>query len=288
MWLSFAIVSGLVFGIRRIYDKKLTGQYGNYSLSFVQQVFSLVPTLILFLFFPIPRDIVHLSWQFWWPLLVIWFGLYPIQNYYLFKAIREGDLSHVTPVLALVPVFNAATSFFIIGEHVSILGLSGIFAIVFATFLLLIDTHKDSDSRYNKPVFFMLISCICMAIGSTMDKIAIEASTPVFYSFVNLLGASIIFFVLAYLYGQAGELRQIKQPKMFGLLVFLGILQALAFVSGMAAFAYGPTSYSLAIRSGSYIVVALWGLFLLNERLSNKKISALVLFLGGTIALAMS
>ncbi|MBI5470264.1 hypothetical protein HY968_03000 [Candidatus Kaiserbacteria bacterium] len=75
---------------------------------------------------------------------------------------------------------------------------------------------------------------------------------------------------------------------MFGLLVFLGVLQALAFVAGMAAFAYGPTSYSLAIRSGSYIVVALWGLFLLNERLSSKKIFALILFLGGTVALAVS
>ncbi|MBI5470083.1 DMT family transporter [Candidatus Kaiserbacteria bacterium] len=210
MWLPFALLSGLVFGIRRIYDKKLTGQYDNFSLSFVQQAFSLAPTLLLFLFFPIPSNFLALSWQFWWPLLVIWFILYPVQQYYLFRAIREGDLSHVTPVLALVPVFNAATSFFIIGEHVSILGLSGIFAIVFATFLLLIDTHEDSDSKYNKPVLFMLISCICMAIGSTMDKIAIGASTPVFYSFVNLLGASIIFLVLAYAYGQTGELRQVK------------------------------------------------------------------------------
>ena len=288
MWLPFALLSGLVFGIRRIYDKKLTGQYGNFSLSFVQQVFSLLPIPVLFLFFPIPGNLLALPWQFWWPLLVIWFIIYPVQQYYLFRAIREGDLSHVTPVLALVPVFNAATSYLLIHEEVSIVGLTGIFAIVLATFLLLIDTHRDSNSKYNKPVLFMLLACICMAIGSTMDKIAIEASTPVFYSFVNLFGASVLFLALSFFFGQAHELKQVREWKMFRLLFFLGVLNALAFVAGMAAFAYGPTSYSLAIRSGSYIVVALWGLFLLKERLSNKKISALILFAVGTIALAVN
>ncbi len=288
MWLPFALLSGLAFGIRRVYDKKLSSTYGNFSLSFAQQAFTLLPILSLFLFFPLPGDIGALPWEFWWPLLVIWFVLYPIQQYFLFRAIREGDLSHVTPVLALVPVFNAATSFFIIGESVSALGLSGILAIVVATFLLLVDTHEDSDSKYNKPVLFMLISCVCMAIGSTMDKISIGVSTPVFYSFVNLAGASILFFVLSYVSGQVGELRQIAKPRMFWLLVFLGVLQAIGFVAGMAAFAYGPTSYSLAIRSGSYIVVALWGLFLLGERMSQKKMIAIGLFVIGSIALAAS
>ena len=288
MWLPFAIFSGLMFGVRRIYDKELTRIFGNFSLGFVQQVFALVPVLILFLFFPIPHDILSLPWRFWWPLLIIWLLLYPFQMYFLFRAIREGELSHVTPVLSFLPVCNTITSFLLIGEMVSLSGFLGIASIVVATYLCLVDTREDSSSRYNKPVLFVLLTTISMALGGTLDKISISVSTPVFYSFVNLCGAAIVLLVLSYAYGQQKDFQHLKNPKMFSLLSFLGVLQALAFASGMSALSLAPTSYTLAVRSGSYILVAFWGIAQLKESLSNTKVIALVLFALGTIALAVA
>src|SRR3989344_4203933 len=160
MWLSLALLSSLLLAIRRIYEKDLSAKFGNFSLGFAMQFFGVFPMLILFFFLPLPSDLWHLSWNFWWPLLVIWIILYPLQTYFLYRSLREGELSEVTPVSALLPVFNIATSFFLIGELPTPYGFAGIVLTVFATYLLLADTGS-ARVAYNKPVLFMIISIAC-------------------------------------------------------------------------------------------------------------------------------
>lgn len=284
MWLSFALASSLLLAVRRVYEKKLAADFGNFSLSFVSLVFSLPFVLVLFLFFPIPSTIFALSWHFWWPLLFIWVVLYPIQNYLLYRSLREGELSHVTPVGALLPVFNIATSYALIGEIPTMVGLLGIVLTVIATYLLLVDTR--GAHVFNKPVLFMIGTTVCTAIGSTLDKIAIEASTPVYYTFVNLLGASVLFLGLTYFYGEAGDLKKIgKHAPTF---TILGVVFALAFASFASAFLLGPTSYTLAIRSAGFMLAAIWGILALRESVSSKKIAAIALFTLGTVMLAFA
>ena len=74
---------------------------------------------------------------------------------------------------------------------------------------------------------------------------------------------------------------------MFWTLFFLGIALALAFVAFTSAFTLGPTSYTLAIRSGGFLIAVLWGVLFLRESLSYKKMLALALFIVGTFALAL-
>src|SRR3989338_1436006 len=286
MWLSFALASAVLLAVRRIYEKELTARFSNFSLSFLLMTFSVPAALVLFLFFPIPDDIFQLPWRFWWPLIFIWIVLYPVQNYLLYRSLREGELSQVTPVSALLPVFNIIPSFFLLQELPSVLGAAGIVATVVATYLLLTDVRQGERQKYNLPVLFMIGSVVCTAIGSTLDKVAIEASTPVFYTFVNMLGASVIFLVLTFAYRQHHQLARARE--VIGTLLILGVVMALAFVAFATAFALGPTSYTLAIRSGGLLIAALWGLVLLKESLSAQKILALVLFVAGTFALAVS
>jgi len=285
MWLLLSFLSALIFGVRRIYEKQLTPVFGNFSLGFVMQGFGLPAILFLFLFLPLPRDLLHLPWDFWWPLLVIWFLLYPLQTYFLYRSLREGELSHVTPVSALLPVFNVVSSFLIIGELPSALGFMGIAATVLGVYLVLTDVGGDTMARYNKPVLFMVASVACTAIGSTLDKVAVAVSTPVFYAFVNNLGASVLLFALALFYREPDIYKNIV--KHVWALTGMGILFAIAFIAFVTAFALGPTSYVLAIRSGGFILAALWGVFILRERMSAKKLAAIPLFLFGVALLAL-
>ena len=286
MWLSFAFASAVLLAVRRIYEKELTATFGNFSLSFLLMVFSLPAVLILFFFFPIPPDISALPWDFWWPLIIIWVILYPLQNYLLYRSLREGELSQVTPVSALLPVFNIVPSFFLLRELPSLWGAIGIVTTVLATYLLLTDVRAGEKQKFNLPVLLMVGTVVCTAIGSTLDKIAVEASTPVFYTFVNMLGASVVFLILTYAYHQQHEFARVKD--FFRTFALLGVVMALAFVAFTTAFTLGPTSYTLAIRSGGLIIAALWGLILLKESLSSRKMWALALFVAGTVALAIS
>ncbi|OGG67191.1 hypothetical protein A3C21_01000 [Candidatus Kaiserbacteria bacterium RIFCSPHIGHO2_02_FULL_59_21] len=284
MWLELSLVSAVLLGVRRIYEKQLTATFGNFSLSFLTLVFALPPALALLLFFPIPEDIAHLPWRFWWPLLVIWLVLYPIQNYFLFRSLREGELSAVLPISALLPVFNLATSYAILGEGPSALGIAGIASIAGGTYLLLFGGRVGAFTL-NRPVLFMLISIACTALGSTLDKVSVGVSTPVFYGFVNMLGASAVFLVLAAASGQAGELRRVGEA--FWTLVALGVILALAVAAFMAAFQEGPTSYVLALRSGGFFLPVVWGFIVLKESVTPRKALALALFSAGVALLAL-
>ena len=286
MWIAFALASALLLAVRRIYEKDLTSRFGNFSLSFLLMVFSIPAVLALFFFFPIPQNVFALPWDFWWPLIVIWVILYPLQNYLLYRSLREGELSQVTPVSALLPVFNIVPSFFLLQELPNVFGAAGIITTVVATYLLLTDVRVGEKQKYNLPVLFMVGTVLCTAIGSTLDKVAIEVSTPVFYVCVNMIGASLVFLALTYLYRQQHELARVKES--FWTFTLLGVVMALAFVAFATAFTLGPTSYTLAIRSGGFIIAALWGVFLLKESFSSRKMAALVLFVLGTIALAVS
>lgn len=285
MWLTFAFASAALLAMRRIYEKELTGYFGNFSISFVTLAFSLPFTLALFLFLPIPDSFASLPWRFWWPLIVIWIVLYPIQNYFLYRSLREAEISEVTPVGSLLPVFNVVSSFLIIRELPTLVGAAGILVTVVATYLLLTDVAGFEKQRYNRPVLFMIFSVLITAIGSTLDKVAVEVSTPVFYSFVNIFGASIVFLILTFATGQHRELKQVR--RFLPMLSMLGVVLTLGFTAAMFAFSYGPTSYVLALRSGGFLLAALWGVMFLRESLSQKKIAALALFTLGTFFLAI-
>jgi len=286
MWLSFALLSSLISGGRRVYDKYLTNTFENFAMGFIVQAFSLLPSVILIFILPHGTEVGMLPWRFWWPLLIIWFILYPVQTYLMYRAVREADISTVTPVMCLLPVFNVGTSFLLLGEVPSIFGFLGIFLIVFGTYFAL--SQKKGNNSFSAPVLFMVLAMFCIAIGSSLDKVAIQVSNPVFYGFMNTLGASVVFFVLIYLYKEKHSLKQMRSTKWLLPFILLGVLQAISFTSSMYAFKYGPVSYVLSIRAGSYILAGLYGIIVLKETFSTRKAIALLFFLTGVIALAFA
>ena len=193
-------------------------------------------------------------------------------------------MSVVTPVMALLPVFNVGTSFLLLGEVPSVFGWLGILLIVFGTYLML--WKKSKTKNIAIPVLLMIGAMFCIAIGSTLDKVSIQVSNPVFYGFMNTLGASVVFLILMYFYKEKNSFTEMKSR--FWVLTFLGIIQAVSFVSYMYAFKYGQTSYVLAIRAGAYVLAGLYGIFFLKEVVTRRKIIAIICFLIGVLALAFA
>src|SRR3989344_8294931 len=171
MWIPFALLSALIWSGTRIYEKRLTGTFGNFTLGFAIKVFAILPILAFVFLLPGSREIASLPWDFWLPLLIIWFILYPIQTYLLFRAIREGEISTVTPVMALLPVFNVVTSFFLLGEIPSMIGFLGIVLIVWGTYFMLKNKSEPGvKNNFSLPVLLMLGCVFSMAAGSSLDK----------------------------------------------------------------------------------------------------------------------
>ncbi len=267
---------------RRVYDKRLTGHFGNFPLAFVMNIFSFLPFCVMLFFFPLPKDVFNLPLNFWAPLLLS-ATVYPLQVYCYFRAIREGEMSAVIPLVTLAPIFNIATSFVLVGEVPSTLGFIGISVIVVAVYFLL---KKKGTHIKSRPEMFMIASMFLLAISASFDKIGIQASTPMWYVFMNALLGVLFVGILTFYTKEHAELKKIRPH--FGSLVIVGLLLSFSYVTMQFAILNGPTSYVLAIRSGVFVFPALWGIFRLKEFVSSGKIVALGLFIAGSILLAFA
>jgi drug/metabolite transporter (DMT)-like permease len=290
VWFLLALISAFLYSFRRFFEKDLSEKANPLTIGFAVQAFSL-PGLAMLLFFADIPNLYSLSFQFFWlPLLIIWIFLYPLQAYFYYKSLKEGELSFVLPLMSTIPIFTILSAWILLGELPSLLGLLGIFSIVAGIYFLNMRANTKFYSPvthlfHDRPSLFMIINCLCLAIGSTLDKVAVKASNPLFYAFINTLGASIILFVIAQITAKHFFPEIKKNFKGFSI---VGTLQAFAFITYIIALTTGIVPYVLAIKSSAAIIGTIWGFILLKESLTRNKITALVLIaLGlGLIAFA--
>lgn len=289
MWFFLSLTSALLYSFRRLTEKELSQKINPFTLAFTLQFFSL-PAISLMLFFTTVPDLSSLSGYFWIPLLIIWIFLYPTQGFFYYKSLKEGELSYVLPLAGSIPIFNVAISWILLGEIPSIVGFFGILSIVAGIYSLNIrpKTHISSPIIHlfrDKPSIFMIINCLCLALGTSLDKIAIKASNPLFYSFVNTLGASVVLFIMVLLTSRAKFYTQIINNSKG--LVILGVIQSFAFTAFILALSTGIVSYVAAIKSSSAILGSIWGFLFLKESLNRYKVISLVLILLGITFIAI-
>lgn len=233
-------------------------------------------------------NLFSLSFRFWIPLLIIWLIFYPLQAYFYYKSLKFGEISSVLPLMSLIPIFNVIFSFVLLGELPTVIGFLGIACIVLGIYILNLKlnsnffvpiTHLFSD----KPSLFMIINCLCLSIGTTLDKIAIQASNPLFYSFVNTTGASLILLLIA-LKTNKNFVKEITSNSK--ILTLLGVFQGLAFSAFIVALSTGLVAYVNAVKSSSVILASIWGFIFLREKFTLQKSVCLILILVGLVLIA--
>jgi len=289
MWFFLSLASTFLYSFRRFSEKKLADKTDHFILGWAVQAFSL-PGVALTLFFATIPGLTSLSYNFWIPLLIIWLILYPLQAYFYYKSLKEGEVSFVLPLMSTIPIFTVVISWFLLGELPSFVGFLGIFSIVAGIYSLNIrpNTHLLSPLIHlfrDKPSLFMIINCLCLALGSTLDKVAIKASNPLFYGFINTLGATIILFIIATLTNKNFSSSTKNNLKGFSL---LGILQTVAFICYTIALNTGIVSYVLAIKSSAAILGSVLGVIFLKEKLTKPKTAALFFIFLGLIFIALA
>jgi drug/metabolite transporter (DMT)-like permease len=286
-WFWFAVLSAAIASTRKDYEKQLTLIFGNFGMGFIIKVFSLIPILILCFFTPQPEHILSLPWNFWWPLLVIWIVLYPLQTFLYYRSMRDGELSHVLPIICIWPVLNGITSL-CIGEYLPITSWVGMLCIFFGTLALLFHkgNSKEEEHKFRRAALYMFGATCCFAVGSSLDKVALRVSPPVFYMFVNSIGATVVFMFLIPLFKERYHFEHIKSR--FVQLNIVGILFAVSFAFAMAAFKNAPTSSSLAIRTTvGFIIPSIMGIVYRGEKFTQRKKLAFILFAAGTLCIVV-
>ena len=204
------------------------------------------------------------------------------------RALRH-DLSLTIPITALSPVFLLASEPLMTGRAVPLLGMCGVGVIAIGLYVLnlpVLRTHgllgpfknvwREAGPR------MMLIVVVIWAVTAPLDKLAVAAYDPLWYS-VTLHGGIAILLTPLLWRQSARDNTSIRGAWRLGA---LGILSGSGSMLQMTALLSAPVTYVIALRRFSAPLSALWGwLFFKEPHIAARLLGTFIMTAGAVILL---
>jgi uncharacterized membrane protein len=288
MWILWALFSALFAATRRTQEKQLTHQLNHFTIAFVVQLLSLPIILLVLILHSGFINPFHLGLNFWLPLVIVCIGFYPLNAFLYLQAVKHSELSKVLPIQSLWPVFSLVPAWLTLGEIPTVISTIGILLTVLGVYVLGMKSnvlhHPLQPFREEQGSRYMLFAVMLVTLAGVLDKVAINASNAVYYSFASTVGAVIVLFVTLCIY-KINEFTELKKNiKNLGL---IGTLQGSSYTTYLLALSTGPIAYVAALRSSNVLIGSLLGIVVLKEKLTAYKVVSFALILVGGTLLAL-
>jgi uncharacterized membrane protein len=288
MWIVWALLSAVFAAVRRTNEKQLTHHLNHFTIGFMVQLLSLPIILMALVLHGGFINPLHLGLHFWVPLLVVCVGFYPLNAFLYLQAIKHSELSKVLPLQSLWPVFSLLPAWLMLGEVPTFVAIAGMVLTVLGVYVLGMKSaalhHPLRPFREEKSSRYMIGTVMLVTLAGILDKIAINTSNALFYSFMSTLGAVIVLYLTLRIY-RVNELAKLKAS--FKNLGAIGTLQGSSYTTYLLALSAGPVAYVSAIRSTNVLIGAVLGIVVLKEALTRFKVTSFVLILIGGVLLAL-
>ena len=218
-----------------------------------------------------------------WPWLVASVAIHLIYFASLIESYRTGDLGQVYPIArGSAPLMTAAATTVIVGERLSLVGWTGILALVAGVLLLSARGGRDLAIVDRRAIGFALFTAITVCGYSVVDGIGARASAnPNAYSVCLFIGIALMMVPYA-LYRDGRDV----MPAMHlywrrGLAG--GALQFLSYGIAIWAMTIVPIAVVAALRETSVLFGAAIAVVLLKEPLRAVRIVAALMIVCGLI-----
>ena len=216
--------------------------------------------------------------------LIVASVLFTITTLLTTRALKISDISIVGPVLALIPVVTSVPAWILLGQEPSLGGWLGLILVSIGVYVLQI--HSVSEGllepikliAYDKGAQYAVLALVFISVIPSIDKIGIDASTPILWVFSTHLTMSVWLFVIMLWYDSDWT-----HTVSDNLRVFLAIagFNSVLWVAQAYAYTYLPVAYVQGIKRASIILLVLAGYLWFDEsHLRNRIIGALITFLG--------
>ncbi|MEK6982409.1 MAG: DMT family transporter [Candidatus Micrarchaeota archaeon] len=209
------------------------------------------------------------------------------------QALKSEEMSLVMPVLSFTPVFLIITSYFILGESISILGFLGISLVCVGSYVLnfsstdksILQTIKRMLS--NKAIFYMFLMAILASFSWNFIKLSINNSSVIFHNLFMNLSLGITFLIL-YL-KEKKSLEKVDYRYLLSISIVLALVNAISSLLTTTAITLVAVSYVVSINRLSIIFAVLLGMLFLKESNSLQRLlGALIMVAGAAIILVFS
>lgn len=286
MWIVYSLLTALSLATSDALTKRALSSRDEYFVAWARLIFALPLLLGCLLFIEIPP----LDKTFWIavlcaiPLEIIALILYT-------RALKVSPMSLTMPFLALTPVFLIFISYVIVGEKVSMGGGAGIFLMAVGGYILNLHKVRKTVLEPIKALFrergviFIIVVAFIFSITSSLGKIAIEHSSPVFFGSFYILLVTIFFTPIA-LKKSGGNMTITKKD--IAPLAAVGFTYSLMIVFHMIAMSLTNVAYMISVKRTSLLFSIVYGYFLFKEEKIGEKMAGGIIMLSGFILIILS
>ena len=207
------------------------------------------------------------------------------------RALKLADVSQVTPLLNITPVFTLFLSAMLLGEFPTTRGLIGVVVVLLGAYWL----NRPEGVSWFAPLKYMaltpanglvILAGLLWAVTPVLEKTAIEHTSPAsprFVAFVIslLLGLLLSFAVAA----RRSAIRVLTQHRRAWLMA--GIIAGTAPIFGYTAFSLGLVGYVTTLFKLSSVLTIVWSFLLLREEKALHRLPAAIVMVIGALLIVL-
>lgn len=282
----YALLSALFESLKDVSSKLGLKDMDEYLITWAFGVFALPFLVLPIIFIGIPL----LGNQYWIALLADG-TLNVIATILQLRAIKSSDLSLTIPLLAFTPLFLLVISPLILGQFPTLLGVIGVIFIVIGSYVLNIKKRNTDYLAPFKAMFeqhgprLMLIAAFLLSITSSIDKIGVLNSSPLFWAVsVHSFTSITLLPVIIREFKHHLNLTEMNLK----LLIAVGFFSALAIVTQYIAITTLLVPYVIAIKRTSTIMSVLFGYLIFKEKGIKGRLLGAAIMVVGVILITLS
>lgn len=281
LWIILALVSAFTLATSDALTKKALALHNEYLIAWLRLVLSLPFLLLTMLFVPVPSldADFFIAFSCALPLEIIAIIFY-------IKALRISPLNLTLPFLSLTPVFLIIIPYILLGEEVSFYGAVGVLLIASGGYTLNLREFKKgllepfAAIRKEKGSVFMITVAAIYAVTSSLSKMAIEHSSPIFFAAAYITTVVILFTPIA-LYKGRTELRLIFNNGAIKSALLPGLFSSLMIISNMLALSLAKVAYMISVKRLSLLIGVIYGYILFKEPRIKERLLGTALMVAG-------
>ncbi|MEE9591497.1 MAG: DMT family transporter [Thermodesulfobacteriota bacterium] len=282
-WIPFALLTAFSLATADALSKRRLRDTNEYVIAWVREGYALPFLVLVLLFIPIP----DLDRTFWFTVLI----LLPLEITAILlyvKAIRVSPLSLTIPFMALSPAFIILIAFLFLGELPDLSGLVGVFLIVVGAYVL---NAKMSREGLFEPIraigrergsVLMIIVAFIYSITSTLGKVAVQHSSPIFFGFFYPF---ILTIILSCIIGYRGLFRKVVSRPMYFLVI--GFFTAVMVISHFVALSLTDVVYMISVKRTSLIFSVIYGWLIFYEENIKERLIGSVIMVAGVVLIVL-
>lgn len=295
-WLIFALGSAVMSAVSDTLCKKASQSADSWAVTWVRFGYSSIFLLPLLLFVDIPPLDARFALT-----VALLLPLELTAASLSMRALQLSPLSLTVPYLAFTPLFLLVVPTVLLGEQLSVRGAAGVVGIVLGAYWLNLPNNagtpvargQDLNGRKwlapvqalarEKGSRLMLLAAAIYSLTSTLGKVAVQHSSPIFFAIFYYPLASLVLLPITALRSRRGWRFAGGRVRLF---LLIGLAVTATVLCHFLALSRAEVAYMISVKRTSMIFATLLGWWFFHEENIPRRLWGCSVMLAGVILIA--